>query len=80
MELETKITGEKENQFYRQNSNQSNNGNNKNNKGKNSLKTDFTKFVNADNHDSKINQSIIIKQIEYSFSPVIFASTWLIFL
>ena len=65
-QVETKITGEKENQFYRQNSNQSNNGNNKNNKGKNRLKTDFTKFVNANNHDSKINQSIIIKQIEYS--------------
>ena len=58
-QVELKMTGEKENDFLKQTTN--------NQQGKTPIiKTDFTKFVNVDSLDSKINQTIIIKQIEYS--------------
>ena len=58
-QVELKMSGEKENEILKQTPN--------NQQGKTTIvRTDITKFVNVDSLDSKINQTIIIKQIEYS--------------
>ena len=66
-QMELKMSKKNDNQLFRQISNQNKKKNSKNDiRVKNIVKNDFTNFGNLKNQDSKINQKIIMKQIEYS--------------